>query len=147
MCQKEIHAHRPEYNNFCSTGQRIIEEAPGNLGNKATSELDKVTRQWVMIKNRVTGNQQQLELSLKDWQEYTSLSENLMVWLREKEKILRAQSKALTVRDVERELGTMKVPYFLVLYFRLNVDAYFDMRFQFAPVKKKNKLNLDRTYQ
>lgn len=147
MCQKEIHAHRPEYNNFCSTGQRIIEEAPGNLGNKATSELDKVTRQWVMITNRVTGNQQQLELSLKDWQEYTSLSENLMVWLREKEKILRAQSKALTVRDVERELGTMKVPYFLVLYFRLNVDAYFDMRFQFAPVKKKNKLNLDRTYQ
>ena len=100
-----------------------------------------------MITNRVTGNQQQLELSLKDWQEYTSLSENLMVWLREKEKILRAQSKALTVRDVERELGTMKVPYFLVLYFRLNVDAYFDMRFQFAPVKKKNKLNLDRTYQ
>ena len=137
MCQKEIHAHRPEYNNFCSTGQRIIEEAPGNLGNKATSELDKVTRQWVMITNRVTGNQQQLELSLKDWQEYTSLSENLMVWLREKEKILRAQSKALTVRDVEKELGTMKVPYFLVLYFRLNVDAYFDMRFQFALVKGK----------
>lgn len=95
-----------------------------------------------MITNRVTGNQQQLELSLKDWQEYTSLSENLMVWLREKEKILRAQSKALTVRDVERELGTMKVPYFLVLYFRLNVDAYFDMRFQFAPVKKKTSLIL-----
>lgn len=90
-----------------------------------------------MITNRVTGNQQQLELSLKDWQEYTSLSENLMVWLREKEKILRAQSKALTVRDVERELGTMKVPYFLVLYFRLNVDAYFDMCFQFALVKRK----------
>lgn len=90
-----------------------------------------------MITNRVTGNQQQLELSLKDWQEYTSLSENLMVWLREKEKILRAQSKALTVRDVERELGTMKVPYFLVLYFRLKVDAYFDMRFQFALVKGK----------
>lgn len=108
MCQKEINAHRPEYNNFCSTGQLIIEETPGSLGNKAARELDKVTRQWTMITNRVTSNQQQLELSLKDWQEYTSLTENLMVWLREKEKVLRAQSKALTVRDVERELGAMK---------------------------------------
>lgn len=63
----------------------------------------------MMITNRVTSNQQQLELALKDWQEYTSLTENLMVWLREKEKVLRSQSKALTVRDVERELDTMKV--------------------------------------
>ena len=62
-----------------------------------------------MITNRVTSNQQQLELSLKDWQEYTSLTENLMVWLREKEKLLRAQSKAVTVREVERELDAMKV--------------------------------------
>ena len=63
-----------------------------------------------MITNRVTSNQQQLELALKDWQEYSSLTENLMVWLREKEKVLRSQSKALTVRDVERELDAMKVP-------------------------------------
>ena len=63
----------------------------------------------MMITNRVTSNQQQLELSLKDWQEYTSLTENLMVWMREKEKLLRAQSKATTVREVERELDTMKV--------------------------------------
>ena len=63
-----------------------------------------------MITNRVTSNQQQLELALKDWQEYTSLTENLMVWLREKEKVLRSQSKALTVRDVQRELDAMKVP-------------------------------------
>ena len=62
-----------------------------------------------MITNRVTSNQQQLELSLKDWQEYTSLTENLMVWLREKEKLLRAQSKAITVREVEHELNAMKV--------------------------------------
>ena len=62
-----------------------------------------------MITNRVTSNQQQLELSLKDWQEYTSLTENLMVWLREKEKLLRAQSKVVTVREVERELDAMKV--------------------------------------
>ena len=62
-----------------------------------------------MITNRVTSNQQQLELSLKDWQEYTSLTENLMVWLREKEKLLRAQSKAITVREVECELNAIKV--------------------------------------
>ena len=72
-------------------------------------ELDRVSRRWVMITNRVTSNQQQLELSLKDWQEYTSLTENLMVWLREKEKLLRAQSKAITFREVERELEAMKV--------------------------------------
>ena len=120
MCQKEINAHRPEYNNFCSTGQLIIEETPGSLGNKAARELDKVTRQWTMITNRVTSNQQQLELSLKDWQEYTSLTENLMVWLREKEKVLRAQSKALTVRDVERELGAMKVTTSSVILSILN---------------------------
>ena len=74
-------------------------------------ELDRVSRRWMMITNRVTSNQQQLELSLKDWQEYTSLTENLMVWLREKEKLLRAQSKAITVHEVERELDTMKVPH------------------------------------
>ena len=33
-----------------------------------------------------------------------------MVWLREKEKLLRAQSKAITVHEVERELDAMKVP-------------------------------------
>ena len=109
MCQKEINARRPEYNAVCSTGQRIVEECAGSLGNQAAKELDKVTRRWVMITNRVTSNQQQLELSLKDWQEYTSLTENLMVWLREKEKLLRAQSKATTVHEVERELDTMKV--------------------------------------
>ena len=70
-----------------------------------------------MITNRVTSNQQQLELSLKDWQEYTSLTENLMVWLREKEKLLRAQSKAITVREVERELDAMKVLYETLLVF------------------------------
>lgn len=109
MCQKEINAHRPEYNAVCSTGQRIIEECTGSPGNLAAKELDNVTRRWMMITNRVTSNQQQLELSLKDWQEYTSLTENLMVWMREKEKLLRAQSKATTVREVERELDTMKV--------------------------------------
>ena len=72
-----------------------------------------------MITNRVTSNQQQLELSLKDWQEYTSLTENLMVWLREKEKLLRAQSKAITVREVERELDAMKVLYETLLVFVL----------------------------
>jgi len=109
MCQKEINARRPGYNAVCSTGQRIIEECKGNLGNQAARELDKVTKRWVMITNRVTTNQQQLELSLKDWQEYTSLTENLMVWLREKEKVLRAQSKATTVPELERELDAMKV--------------------------------------
>ena len=109
MCQKEINSRRQAYNALCSTGQRIISECKGNLSNQATKELDKVTRRWVMITNRVTTNQQQLELSLKDWQEYTSLTENLMVWLREKEKILRAQSKATTFRELERELDALKV--------------------------------------
>lgn len=111
MCQKEINARRPGYNTLCITGQQIIQECTGSVGNQATSELDKVTRRWVMITNRVTTNQQQLELSLRDWQEYTSLTENLMVWLREKEKILRAQSKATSVKELERELDTMKVQF------------------------------------
>lgn len=64
------------------------------------------------ITNLVTSNQQHLELSLKDWQEYTSLTENLMVWLREKEKILRSPSKATLVHDVERELEALKVSPF-----------------------------------
>ena len=64
------------------------------------------------ITNLVTSNQQHLELSLKDWQEYTSLTENLMVWLREKEKILRSPSKAALVHDVERELEALKVSPF-----------------------------------
>ena len=69
-----------------------------------------------MITNRVTTNQQQLELSLKDWQEYTSLTENLMVWLREKEKLVRAQSKASTVRELKRELDAKKVVVLLHIY-------------------------------
>lgn len=109
MCQKDINTHRQGYNAVCSAGQRIIEDSTGSLSNQAAMELDRVSRRWVMITNRVTSNQQQLELSLKDWQEYTSLTENLMVWLREKEKLLRTQSKAITVREVERELDTMKV--------------------------------------
>ncbi|XP_068688970.1 nesprin-1-like [Montipora foliosa] len=108
MCQKEINSQRPRYNALSSTGQQIIRECRGSLGNQATSELDKVTRRWMMITNLVTTNQQQLELSLKDWQEYTSLTENLMVWLREKEKILRPQSKATSVHELERELNAMK---------------------------------------
>ena len=32
-----------------------------------------------------------------------------MVWLRDKEKILRAQSKAATYRELEREVDAMKV--------------------------------------
>lgn len=122
MCQKEINALRPAYNAVCSTGQRISEECRGSLGNQAARELDKVTRRWVMITNRVTTNQQQLELALKDWQEYTSLTENLMVWLREKEKILRAQSKATTVRELERELDAMKVA--LLLHCALTLVSY-----------------------
>ena len=109
MCQKDINTHRQGYNAFCSIGQRIIEDCTGSLSSQASMELDRVSRRWVMITNRVTSNQQQLELSLKDWQEYTSLTENLMMWLREKEKLLRAQSKAITFREVERELDTMKV--------------------------------------
>ena len=109
MCQKDINTHRQGYNAFCSIGQRIIEDCTGSLSSQASMELDRVSRRWVMITNRVTSNQQQLELSLKDWQEYTSLTENLMVWLREKEKLLRAQSKAITFREVERELDAMKV--------------------------------------
>ena len=69
-----------------------------------------------MITNRVTTNQQQLELSLRDWQEYTSLTENLMVWLREKEKLVRAQSKASTVRELKRELDAKKVVVLLHTY-------------------------------
>ena len=109
MCQKEINARRQDYNDVCSTGQQIIDECKGNLSSQAAKELEKVTRRWVLITNRVTTNQQQLELSLKDWQEYTSLTENLMVWLRDKEKILRAQSKAATYRELEREIDAMKV--------------------------------------
>lgn len=109
MCQKEINARRQDYNDVCSTGQRIIGECKGNLSSQAAKELEKVTRRWVLITNRVTTNQQQLELSLKDWQEYTSLTENLMVWLRDKEKILRAQSKAATYRELEREVDAIKV--------------------------------------
>ena len=78
----------------------------------------------MMITNLVTTNQQQLELSLKDWQEYTSLTENLMVWLREKEKILRAQSKATSVHELERELNAMKVcPFeFCKSWFRWSIN-------------------------
>ena len=115
MCQKDINTHRQGYNAFCSIGQRIIEDCTGSLSSQASMELDRVSRRWVMITSRVTSNQQQLELSLKDWQEYTSLTENLMVWLREKEKLLRAQSKAITFREVERELDAMKVLHETVL--------------------------------
>lgn len=111
MCQKDINTHRQGYNAVCSASQRIIEDCTGSLSEQAAMELDRVSRRWMMITNRVTSNQQQLELSLKDWQEYTSLTENLMVWLREKEKLLRAQSKAITVHEVERELDAMKVPH------------------------------------
>lgn len=112
MCQKEINSKRPTYNALCTTGQQIIRECRGSLSSQATNELDKVTRRWMAISNLVTANQQHLELSLKDWQEYTSLTENLMVWLREKEKILRSPSKATLVHDVERELEAMKVSAF-----------------------------------
>ena len=125
MCQKDINTHRQGYNAFCSTGQRIIDDCTGSLSSQAAMELDRVSRRWVMITNRVTSNQQQLELSLKDWQEYTSLTENLMVWLRENEKLLRVQSKAITVRDVERELDAMKVLHDTVLVFAVCVVCLF----------------------
>ena len=75
-----------------------------------------------MITNRVTTNQQQLELSLKDWQEYTSLTENLMVWLREKEKLVRTRSKASTVRELGRELDAKKVVLLLHIYKILGIN-------------------------
>lgn len=129
MCQKDINTKRPSYNALCCTGQQIIQECKGSLGEQAISELDKVTRRWVMITNRVTTNQQQLELSLKDWQEYTSLTENLMVWLREKEKLVRAQSKASTVRELKRELDAKKVVVLLHIYEILGMNLMFMYRY------------------
>ena len=124
MCQKEINSKRPTYNALCTTGEQIIRECRGSLSSQATNELDKVTRRWMAISNLVTSNQQHLELSLKDWQEYTSLTENLMVWLREKEKIVRSPSKATLVLDVERELEAMKVSAFQLITIHFLLDKH-----------------------
>ena len=110
MCQKELSTHRTDYEDFCSLGQELVQKwGPGTLGVRVKGTLHDVTVKWTMISTRLTGNQQHLELALKDWQQYTSLMENIMVWMKEKEKQLRQPLTASSLREVENELENLRV--------------------------------------
>lgn len=58
---------------------------------------------------RIARNQQQLESSLKEWQQYSIQMENIMVWLKEKDKMLKKPLTATNVEELRREIEALKV--------------------------------------
>lgn len=106
-CQKELNAHRSDYDRICNLGQELVLKWGEGIRSKET--LHDITVKWTMISTRLTGNQQHLELALKEWQQYTTLMENIMVWMKENEKRLRRPLVASNLEEVQNELENLKV--------------------------------------
>lgn len=87
----------------------MVQQLTGRIAKTCDEEIENITRRWMSLTNRINSNQQHLEKSLKEWQEYSTQMENIMVWLREKDKILKKPSKATSVEELERELKSKKV--------------------------------------
>ena len=107
ICQKNLKDHRNDYEKLCNVGQELLKKWGEEIRCKKI--MQDITTKWTAINTRLAGSQQHLEMFLKEWQEYTSLMENIMVWMREKEKQLRRPLVALSLREVENELEKLKV--------------------------------------
>ena len=102
-------SHSPDLNEVVFAGEQIAQAHRGKFARQATEELVKARSRWSDITDNLAKNQKRLEAALHDWQEYTGLMENMMLWLREKDKSVRSPSRASSVPALERELQALKV--------------------------------------
>lgn len=109
MCQIDITSHHPEYESICSKGRQIADQCKGEVSLNCNKEVETITKRWVLLTSKITRNQQQLEDSLKEWQQYSIQMENIMVWLKEKEKMLKKPTAATCLEELRREIEALKV--------------------------------------
>lgn len=109
MCQNDIAAHRSEYESICTKGRKISEQCKGGVSLNCSKEVENIAKRWVLLTSRISRNQQQLEGSLKEWQQYSTQMENIMVWLKEKDKALKKKTMATNLEELRREIEALKV--------------------------------------
>ena len=71
-------------------------------------EYHEAEQRWIRVSECVASNQRTLELTLGDWQEYTTVMEDTMHWLRQTELYLKTCSAA-SLSDVEKYYERLKV--------------------------------------
>ena len=71
-------------------------------------EFHEAEQRWLRASECVASNQRTLELTIGDWQEYTTVMEDTMHWLRQTELYLKT-CDAATLSDVEKYYRRLKV--------------------------------------
>ena len=71
-------------------------------------EYAEAEHRWLKVCESIAANQTTLELTLCDWQEYTTVMEDTMKWLRETELYLKS-CDAKTLLGVEKYFEQLKV--------------------------------------
>ena len=71
-------------------------------------EYNETEQRWLKVSGCVAANHRTLELTLCDWQEYTTMMEDTMDWLRHTELELKT-CYATKLQDVEQYFEKLKV--------------------------------------
>lgn len=107
-CRKELRAHQGEFDILYATTQQCLSRSNDTVSDAVEKEFHDVEQRWLRVFECTASNQRTLELTLGDWQEYTTVMEDTMRWLRQTELYLKTSSAA-SLSDVEQYSEKLKV--------------------------------------
>ena len=108
--QVSLPGEQPKIDNLRSCGMKVI---PGTLESgqiNIRGQIDSTTQEWQGLRSSIDMTIETLENKIKQWQEYESLKDSCLTWLRETDTKLHAFDLNPTLKEKTSQLETLKNP-------------------------------------
>ena len=106
--QVSLPGEQPKIDNLRSCGMKVI---PGTLESgqiNIRGQIDSTTQEWQGLRSSIDMTIETLENKIKQWQEYESLKDSCLTWLRETDTKLHAFDLNPTLKEKTSQLETLK---------------------------------------
>ena len=107
-CCSEISSRQSQFERLRSLAEQCLIRSNDKISDAIEREFHEVQTRWLRVSDSIASNQRTLELTLEDWQEYTTVMEDIMKWLRRTELYLKTAS-ASSLSDLEKYYERLKV--------------------------------------
>ncbi|XP_046859809.1 nesprin-1-like isoform X2 [Xenia sp. Carnegie-2017] len=106
-CCSEISSRQSQFERLRSLAEQCLIRSNDKISDAIEREFHEVQTRWLRVSDSIASNQRTLELTLEDWQEYTTVMEDIMKWLRRTELYLKTAS-ASSLSDLEKYYERLK---------------------------------------
>lgn len=104
-------------------GDKVIPGTVDHGQNNIRSQIDNSQQEWVSLCSSVSNTIELLESKLKDWQEYESLKDKCLAWIRETDTKLHLIDLKVTCNEKKEQLEILKTLQGEIRAKELEIDA------------------------